>query len=929
MGTDHGLCSFDSEQWTYYTKAEGLPDGMLVELKEERETGRIWMKGLNQTLSVLNPETGIITVPEFNKELNLSSAHHLLSAWDIDEQGNGFLLVYTFMNSKKKHVGPFRKYLLEGYLISDSSTLSLPRYQAFALTEGQTKHWVYNRAQGLKAQESKFKYDSVASILWHSGISLPGNFKPETVRGSISFLPLKNGRLVSAINRHLLVIDPLSASVLWYKQMEADVVELYEDKKQDLWVSLKDQEGIRVFKGGNISRKADEYLKGLTVTSFFDDRDGNFWLGTKEKGVMHFSNIPFQKMALPENAQFVSQIRNVDQRTFAVTNYTNAYEIVQHKDSISWQRHMDQRVGLTDFWCVNDTFFYCEKRQLFMGYENAHWTLGPNDFKGIIRGVPLSKSKAFGYSNIQYAQFDGITKNRDYSSLDYNIYLRVNCAKPFSDSKILIGTAKGTQIVSKEGFRSFGNDLLPTDHIYDIDTDKWGNFWIATKGNGLYRLSADTLSCTAFTTGSGLPRNAVKDIEITADGKVYGITEGGLFAITHYNANIGSGKIKVWNTADGFVPNQLKQLSSSNQHLFMRTNQNLWKAPLRELEEDQYSRRVYLKKLWVNNLSKQKSEILELEHGENNVKIQFGSFHYGQKKPEYWYSLSRGEHWIPTKDLELNLVNLEAGQHTVLVASSPEFLPSRDLKLSFSIAEPFTSSLLFSLLVFLIGGALVFFVFWVFLMRARLERSLLVSQQQALTAQMNPHFIFNALNSIYYFVGRKEKIEAQNYLSEFAFLMRQVLNSSRSGTVTLENEVKSLKTYLELEELRFNQSHTIVFEIAEELQSRLPSIEIPGMIVQPYLENAIVHGLLPKTEPGKLLFKLDLDGQWLVILIEDNGVGRGFSIHGKKAKNHTSHGSSITQERIDLLNKKSRRKISAYTEDLVPGGTRVTLQIPI
>lgn len=194
---------------------------------------------------------------------------------------------------------------------------------------------------------------------------------------------------------------------------------------------------------------------------------------------------------------------------------------------------------------------------------------------------------------------------------------------------------------------------------------------------------------------------------------------------------------------------------------------------------------------------------------------------------------------------------------------------------------------------------------------------------------MNPHFIFNALNSIYYFVGKGKKGEVQSYIGEFAFLMRQVLNASREGEITLDKELDALKAYLELEELRFRVAHEIKVVVEDDIVSRLAAIKIPAMILQPFLENAIEHGLFPKEEPGYLLFQLSASPSELHVIIEDNGVGRQYSEKMTKPDDEPSHGMAITEERIALVNKKSSRKIRYSIADVSPSGTRISLIIPI
>src|SRR6185295_7264690 len=163
----------------------------------------------------------------------------------------------------------------------------------------------------------------------------------------------------------------------------------------------------------------------------------------------------------------------------------------------------------------------------------------------------------------------------------------------------------------------------------------------------------------------------------------------------------------------------------------------------------------------------------------------------------------------------------------------------------------------------------------------------------ALRSQMNPHFIFNSLNSIQHFITTKEKEEALNYLSKFSKLIRQILENSRENTVSIANELQLLQLYVQLEQLRFSNKFTYHLHTDEELD--IENTEIPPLLIQPYVENAILHGLVSKNGNGELNLSFEKKNGALICKVEDNGIGRKQSamLLEKKESKHKSLGIKV------------------------------------
>lgn len=204
------------------------------------------------------------------------------------------------------------------------------------------------------------------------------------------------------------------------------------------------------------------------------------------------------------------------------------------------------------------------------------------------------------------------------------------------------------------------------------------------------------------------------------------------------------------------------------------------------------------------------------------------------------------------------------------------------------------------------------------------------SEQKALLAQMNPHFIFNALNSIQRFIAQNNVEQASIYLSRFSNLLRITLENSRKGYVSLEDELRNLELYLRLEFLRFENRFTYAIDNQADWYNQS---EMPTMLLQPFVENAIWHGLMNKdTNDGYIKITVYSDDDYLYFSIKDNGVGRekAAQIKAQKKTQHQSRGLEIIRERIGLLNQKNELPVTLAIQDLnAQEGTEVKIKIPM
>lgn len=217
---------------------------------------------------------------------------------------------------------------------------------------------------------------------------------------------------------------------------------------------------------------------------------------------------------------------------------------------------------------------------------------------------------------------------------------------------------------------------------------------------------------------------------------------------------------------------------------------------------------------------------------------------------------------------------------------------------------------------------------------SEMNRKISEITQANLRQQMNPHFIFNTLNSIQYYMYQHDKLATNTYLTKFSSLIRKVLENSQHTSVSLRDEIDALTLYLELEMIRFKDKFDYEIRLDEEIDTFL--YKVPTMLIQPYVENSISHGLMPCEGKGHVKINISLENEYISCVIEDNGIGRDASQEQKRKSeiNHSSLGTQIVASRLDLVNVLYGTSLKTIYTDLKnikgePEGTRVEIQIPI
>ena len=341
---------------------------------------------------------------------------------------------------------------------------------------------------------------------------------------------------------------------------------------------------------------------------------------------------------------------------------------------------------------------------------------------------------------------------------------------------------------------------------------------------------------------------------------------------------------------------------------------------------------------------------LVLPPSKNNLILELDGItlkHHKNLKYEYWLKGSN-KFWSPAFSSPfITLSNLPSGDYQLHVrAKNGMGIYSQEFVMNITIKPYFYKTWWF----FMLNGLILALSIYGFLkFRINREREkqynetlevktkLLTLEQQSLNASMNRHFIFNSLNSIQYFINTEDRRSANKYLTNFAKLIRKNLDSSseENNLVSLSQEIERLELYLSLESMRFKDRFDYSIETND---IDLENINVPSMLFQPFIENCIIHGILPLTDQkGHISIRMTTESNALNVLIEDNGVGIENSLSQKSIVegDHKSKGMQITTKRIGLLKKLSHQEYELEgpyqyeSSDRLINGTRVLIKIPL
>jgi ligand-binding sensor domain-containing protein/two-component sensor histidine kinase len=978
FGTATGLYRYDGHRFTYHRSPldkAGSSIGNVLQAIRCDNSGNLWLGSLT-TLQWYNPQKNIFWQPDMNNELNKKMA---ASYFFNFSEGK-----YTWCSTSKNFVYRFNK--------KDSSFLSLaPGYPPGASTtsfstveDGGLLFDIHPEGLYIFNLDGRF----VKMIPHPPGDITNGNYAPN--EKAIYLTTYVNG---------LLRFDLSTQTITRIESDNINLKKnfLYSAEKDDggnmligatsLFISNPAKNIFLDFYSGG--QKNEFSFRGSKIVNIFTDREKNHWF-CSHNGL---SMLPWQ------NNQ-VKTIMLTDETTGFVTEAIGAYEEpgtknyllintssrgLQHLDGYSGKvttivNHTEPdlyKKNIIGLIIAPDNAVYASDNNHFFKYDPVKKTLSPfllKDREGKPIG-PISRSTADKKGNIYIGSPDNGFYVWNYPAgglfhFNKRDIIKTDTAGKDNNMVPCITDGKGNiWFTTSNGIYQYkphenkyyhhfppdGSDIPAMGESRYIAEDRRGHIWITTNNNGLYELfwenGKENWMNYNVHSGIGFPTDYFSKIKQSpTDSSLWMNNTAGLMKFDPVNKKV----LSIFSMQNGlyeegfgytfniFPDNRMVQLFYGAANII---DFNTYKWNTRKPE-------VQLNAVKVMDREKlfeldSKDRLLTLSSNQNFLQLEYSSLVYNNSnKSQYAYMLAGlDKDWVYSGQVNtVSYSGLKPGSYTFKVkAANNDGLWGDETILKIVIRKPFYARWWFIAWCGLLVGAAVYGWNRFKVSQAQKEEKLKAAFQQqiaetemkALRAQMNPHFIFNSLNSIQKYILKNEHFEASQYLTKFSRLIRLILDHSNQNSISLSSEIEMLKLYVEMESLRFDNKFDYKIITDENLQPDM--VEIPSMLVQPYVENAIWHGLLHKETKGTLLLSFTKgEKNNLVVAIEDDGIGRqkAAELKSKQVLKKKSYGMQITEDRIAIINRVQHINATSAITDLEDEngnarGTKVELNIPL
>jgi ligand-binding sensor domain-containing protein len=919
VATDAGVSRFDGKNFKNFSVDDGLPDNQVLQMKEDK-TGRIWFLALNGKLSYFydgriynEGNSNLLKLLKFNDiivsffedskgRIWLGSNNNRLYVWD-----GKYLIKYVSKNQKKQFIHAFIHEDLSGaiWVISQQATMMF-RESRF-----------YNIPKKIEA----LSYKTIANLSGHRMIYLD-----------------KSG-LTLQQNRHQVQHFKIAKAFLNENQ---GYIYATED---ELWLS--NNTGIyQLKKNGSVS----QFLKDVPSNQVVKDRKGNMWFTTTDGIYM---------LPRAENRMYViDQSNGLGSDNVKSITRDNQHRLWLGMDnaSIVILDRNGKRIGKIS---LPDRKKYRSIKQLHLDGENLYFASdnglgrinGPmsapeikylkesNNAVFAVKNFSIGKNKELAIAtssgiievpgqlnHFEFSAFDFSQGKNFYNNRAYSVCYDQNGALWFSNTQ-------GLKQVNAGKLTSLSNqNKLLKQRINDIKAFADGTIVLASDGFGLIFLKNGKV-VRQITMDEGLSDNICKKLFLI-ENHVWVITNNGI------NRVCIDGKhpqIEGFEYTSPLLKNDVNDLYIGRDTAYFATSSGLIYFLKKKFDVLNEAPDVLISSINTGQkLLNVSAPNINLNPSANSITFYFSAIDFMNQNISYRYRLTSTDNWTETKSRRLEFSALSAGTYRFEVSAKANNTKwSAPAQVQFSVEEHFWQRYWF-IVILVVAASFTFYKIAVVITKWQknqeqkqllLKHQILILEQRALQAMMNPHFIFNVMNSIQHYINTQDTSSANKILTGFAKLIRKNLEICTKSYISLEEELEYLNLYLILEKKRFGSKFNYTINIDPALDKE--EVYIPSMLLQPYVENAIWHGLMPKEEGGKLEIDMILQKEEhsLLIRIIDDGIGIENSMK-IKAGAHLSKGMSLTEERIDLINQIESSNIEIEIGQNGHAGTIVAIRIP-
>ncbi len=906
LGADKGLFRYDGKEFKNYTHPEKR--GLSVFGLKTDSKGRVWCNNISGQFFYIE-----------NDKLILFK--------DLKEEVKGQLAIFSFYQNN---------------LVTSTSTglyevdvNNLHQEKLFDKKAGFHPFYVEkDTLRNLHDHEIKVTTKNVKPIVKYN---LNEYKKYEFNKWEIT--SFKNKDLVYAYNSNNLKVSPK----LFYEQgnqlkevdltrslKKNEVIQFYKEA-DELWACTKNGVFIYELNNGKLIHKKT-YFKGKAVSAVLKDRNNNYWFTTLRNGVYIIPNIYIEKYKIDDEKMNISAMSHVGKDSLIIGSTKGHIAILNKRD---------KKIEFTEHIYKEKVYSICDSKNkvyLSLGgssfiYDKKRNNIYEDKFCENAKDLSLIDEK-----NILYASHSSATV---INVKDKSIFLlkgaRAYTTYYSNKKEIYVGYVDGLEKYNRE--RKASKILFNNKPIFAIDIDETsdGTIWVSTFKDGIIGVK-NGKAIINYTKKNGLLSNQTGKIK--GDGELLWVaTDKGLQSL-----NSKTGKFKNLTQKDGVNSFNISEIIPFKNTLFFSSNKGLFKINKEKVFRNRKVLDLYFTSILINDKKVEEKEKYKLTSNTKKIKFNFHTNGFlAEDNIVYQYKLidilSTGKWNMIDKGVnQITFNNLAAGKY-ILKLKATEINGKKETEekiIRLEIKLPFYKEWWF----LLITGILLFVLVWYLFTRKleklekkqkqaiekeRMQKALVASKLETLQSQMNPHFTFNALNSVQNLVLKGKKQEAYNYLTKFSSLLRESLLLSTKSFVYFDEELSLLEKYLELEKLRFRDGFSYEIIGAELIED----VKIPTMIIQPFLENAIKHGLFHKLDGiGKIKIEF-FQEKLFKCVITDNGVGleAAAEINKTISNKRESFSTKAIKDKLKILKNYYNTDIGFEYEN-IKEGTRVIIKIP-
>lgn len=907
FATNEGVSRFDGYQFYNYSNMEGLPENTILEIFED-EINRLWFISISGKL-----------------------------AWYQNDSIYPYPYNKTITNFKEGKDYPIKK----SFYVDSLSNVTAGFYQRNLVnisSKGELTKLIPKNGDN-----HMIKFISDSTFIYTAFFNRDINLEIHDIKNQVNTVPLskpfKSNRTISIFHNKKILFTNYRKLFIINRNGEIDVhqfsneiIWLSTDNKGLLWVGLL-KGGALAFKDLDLHNPIYQLVNNKSVSSVLNDSEKGYWFTTLENGVYYYPSLEIKSLTKKDGlkSEIVNQIAVQNDRIFFGGDrlYIYEYDLNNLKENHYKTTNEPRACRLLQF--VGDTLVvgnnnsgtqYIYKNEIVNSFTSCYREVVKVGYDSLVFFIRKYISGNFNNTEKERIKIHGVSRIFDALKIDNNT--------------IWFGTDNGLYELNVRQWQVSKIDhyKLLNGRIMKLLKDQ-NSIWIGTKGLGLIKLTDNKV--VQFSMKDGLPGNSINSF-IKRDSVLWLGTNNGLCKII---MNENTDRIKeIWNlnSGHGLVTNEIKEVASFKQHIFAGTLKGL--SYFHQGYKPDFSP-IYITGFKVNEIEKAICNNYSLAYDQNIIEISFVGVNYQRNnKLKYLYKLEGiDKEWNETNNTSVRYSPLQPGMYNFKVrcVNSYGISSEDDASLSFQINKAYYQTLLFKIIVLFLGVFIISLIAFLFFrlklrelsVRNQMEKQLNQFRQKALSAQMNPHFIFNSLNSVQNYILKNDPLKSSDYLSRFGALMRRVLENSQTSEISLKEELEALKLYVDLELIRFQNDFRCEYNISKHID--LERIKVPPLIMQPFVENAIHHGLRLKQGDKNISITIFKKNQRIHIHIEDNGIGRERAGRMNHSKKHKSYGSDITNKRLQIYSALYKSDINVNYVDLKlehesTTGTRVEIE---